>query len=157
MNRPVFAIAPNARVAEVFAVSERLHVHHFPIVLDGTVVGIVCTCDLLEARPDADVSGWARRDVATLEPTDTAEEAARLMRDEAVGSVVVAEASQLRGIVTREDLASYPRLALTLDEGHCSACGARKHLRRDLGDLFLCAECSQRARHDSWYETGGGD
>jgi CBS domain-containing protein len=157
MTRPVYAIAPGTHVAEVFSASERLHVHHFPIVSGGKVVGIICTCDLLEAQPDAEVSGWARRDVATLEPTATAQQAATLMRNQEVGSVVIVESSHLRGIVTREDLASDPSLALTLEEGHCSACGTRKHLRRGPNELFLCDDCSQRARADSWYDTGGGD
>jgi CBS domain-containing protein len=157
MQRPVYAITPDTRVAEVFSVAERLHVHHFPIMHDGKVVGVVCTCDLLEAPPDAQISGWARRDVVTLDPTGTAEQAAALMRDEDVGSVVITDAARPCGIVTREDLARDPKLALTLDEGHCSACGARKHLRRGPNDLFLCVDCSQRARADSWYDTGGGD
>jgi signal-transduction protein with cAMP-binding, CBS, and nucleotidyltransferase domain len=157
MSRPVYAIAPGARVADVFSVSERLHVHHFPIVVGGKVVGIVCTCDLLEASPDAAASGWGRHDVAMLDRTATAEQAATLMRDQEVGSVVLMESSELCGIVTREDLASDPTLALTLDEGHCSACGTRKHLRRGPNEMFLCADCSQRARADSWYDTGGGD
>lgn len=157
MQRPVYAIGPATPVAEVLAVAERLQVHHFPIIAGGDLLGIVCTCDLLEARPDTAVSRWARHDVVTLDPTGTAEQAAALMRDRGVGSVVIAEASGPCGIVTREDLARDPKLALTLDEGHCSACGARKHLRRASNDTFLCVDCSQRAREDSWYDTGGGD
>jgi CBS domain-containing protein len=44
-------------------------------------------------------------DVARVDPHASLREAARLMRDKDVGDVVVAEGTQLRGIITDRDLA----------------------------------------------------
>lgn len=156
IRRPVYAIKPETRVSEVHALAERLHVHHFPIMVDGEVLGIVCTCDLLEALPDASVSGWARCDVVTLDPTGTTEHAAALMRDQGVGSVVIAEDSRPCGIVTREDLARDPKLALTLEMAWAASyleCPRRWHEFRARASYGL-AQPEQARRATFWVNSG---
>jgi predicted transcriptional regulator len=157
MSRPVVAIDADAKVSKVLQLAAREHIHHFPIVERGALVGFVCTCDLEDARADAVVSSFSKRDVVTIPSYETAENAARLMRERAVGSVVVTGAGGICGIVTREDVARYPELASLLEEGRCAACGARAHLRPGPDGAFLCSDCGARARGDNWFDLGAGD
>lgn len=157
MTRPVLSIEADAKVSKVLELSEREHVHHFPIVERGALVGFVCTCDLNDARADAAVSSFAKRDVVTIASWERAERAAELMRERAVGSVVVTGAGGVCGIVTREDVARYPELARLLEDGRCAACGARTHLRPGPDGAFLCADCGSRAHGDNWFDIGAGD
>ena len=157
MSRPVLAVEATCKVSKVLQLAEREHVHHFPIVECGALVGFVCTCDLDDARADAAISSLSKRDVVTIPPWESAENAVRLMRERAVGSVVVAGASGVCGIVTREDVSRYPDLANLLEEGRCAACGSRAHLKPGPDGAFLCSDCRGRAHDDDWFEIGAGD
>ena len=158
MHQPVFSVGPGASVQEVMALARAKGIHHIPIVQRGKLLGLVCTCDLHEARPTLPVLSLARRNVVTALPDCSAGDAARLMMTNAVGSVVVCNPDGVWGIVTRQDLAqARPELAALLAEGHCAACGACEHLRLGPGDTFLCATCSERARARHWYDDGCGD
>lgn len=157
MTRPVLTIDADAEVSTVLTLAAREHVHHFPIVDRGTLIGLVCTCDLEEAQADAVASSFSKRDVVTIPGWESTEKAARLMRDHAVGSVVVTGVGGVCGIVTREDITRYPELASLLEEGRCAACSCRAHLRPGPDGAFLCAECSQRAKGDDWFDLGVGD
>jgi predicted transcriptional regulator len=157
MSVPVVVIAPERRVSDVFELSRRSDVHHFPVVEGGSLVAFVCTCDLRDAAPDMPVSAFARSAV-TISATSSAEDAARLVARRAVGSVVVIDDREVAGIVTREDLARLaPELAPLLAEGHCAACNSSKHLRPGLDAAFLCTSCLDRARQDNWFDVGVGD
>lgn len=157
MSQPALVIDPDWAVSEVFWVSELKQIHHFPIVERGTLVGIVCTCDLREARPDDRVRHYARRDVATIASTRNAGDAARLMAERAVGSAVVMDPEGIRGIVTRGDLQSRAGAKHALAEGHCAACATHEHLRPGPDGAYLCADCTERATGENWFDTGVGD
>lgn len=157
MSLPVVTVGPDAQVQDVLALADRKGVHHFPIVADGKLVGIVCTCDLQELSPEARVMQAAWRFVVTV-PLDSAlSDTARLMALHGVGSVVVMDGGHVGGIVTREDcIRAAPELAQLLWAARCVACGARCHLRPGPDGHCICQDCQVRARDGEWLELGGG-
>lgn len=158
MSQPVVSVGPGASVEEVRALAKSRGVHHVPIVQRGKVLGVVCTCDLTEASPDLRVIQLARRNPVTAEPNCSATDAAKLMKDNAVGSVLIANRDGLWGIVTRDDLSrAGAHLARSLAELECAACHSKHHLRQSAGDTFLCAACADRANATHWFDEGGGD
>jgi predicted transcriptional regulator len=156
MHQPVFTVGPGARVDEVMALARREGVHHFPIVQHGKLLGLVCTCDLADARPDLRAIQLARRQVVTALPDSRVTEAARLMGEHAVGSVVIANRDGVWGIVTREDLAQIgDESAALLADAACSACGTTRHLRPGPNGSMLCVKCEERANASAWFDEGG--
>lgn len=156
MHQPVVTVGPGARVDEVMDLARREGVHHFPIVKRGKLLGLVCTCDLADARPELHVIQLARRQVVTALPDCRAEEAARLMGEHAVGSVVIANGDGVWGILTRSDLAhAGGNLAGLIAEAACSVCGATRHLRPGPNASLLCVQCEERANASAWFDEGG--
>jgi len=147
MSTPVVALDPDADVGELLLLSQRLNIHHFPLVDASGLVGLVCTCDLEGARPDHHVSRFARRAAVSIRPDATAREAATHMLLQGVGSVVVADEEGVWGILTRDDLAdAIPRL---MQDQCCIHCGTRKHLRPGPNHTLTCPACGGQARHTS--------
>ena len=157
MSQPVLVVGPDSSVRELFELSRRRLVHHFPILERGALFGIVCMCDLRDAPPDAEVRAFARREVATIDGARSAADAARVMAERAVGSAVVVGPEGVYGIVTRGDLLRLAGSANLLEESHCACCGSHEHLRGGPDGAFLCADCKQRASGDDWFDTGVGD
>jgi len=156
MTAPVVTIGPDALAEEVLALARAKGIHHFPIVRESRLVGIVCTCDLQELRPDARVQQVAWRHVVTLRPESAVVDAAHLMTTQGVGSIVISDANGICGIVTREDLLrESPELVQVLGDARCTACGARKHLRPGPGGQCLCQGCHSRARDGAELDIGG--
>lgn len=145
MSAPVVTIAPNASAADVLALADAHGVHHFPIVERGRLVGIVCTCNLVDVRPDAAALQVGWRHVVTLPREASVDDAARLMLMHGVGSVVVTDESGACGIVTRDDLIrAYPGLDSLVFRACCSACGAHTHLRPGSDGQGVCQSCLAR-------------
>ena len=158
MSSPVVTIGPDAVAREVLELAYNESVHHFPIIEQGRLVGIVCTCDLQELAPDAKVLQVAWRHVITLRPEGSVSDAARLMAMQGVGSIVVSDEGGVRGVVTREDLIrADPELDRLLQEARCSACGGRRHLRPGPEGQCLCQSCQARAKDGAGLDIGGGD
>ncbi|HYQ00676.1 MAG TPA: CBS domain-containing protein [Polyangiaceae bacterium] len=144
MSTPVVALDPKADVAELLRLSQRLSIHHFPLVDESGLVGLVCTCDLEEAQPEHRVSHYARRAAVSIRPEAMAREAAAHMLLQGVGSVVVADEEGVWGILTRDDLADVvPDL---LQEQRCIHCSSRQHLRRAANHTLICQACDARAQ-----------
>jgi acetoin utilization protein AcuB len=158
MRQPLVTAGPGASVEEVELLARTKGIHHVPIVQRGKLLGIVCTCDLKGARPNLRALQLARRNVVTAQPDSTAAEVARLMIDNAVGSVVVSNRDGLWGIVTRGDFEhADSALADLLALRQCAACKSARHLRPGPGETLLCAACADRASAAHWYDEGGGD
>jgi CBS domain-containing protein len=158
MSRPVLTIGPDARAGEVLALAGSAGVHHFPIVEQGKLVGIVCTCDLQELSSEAKVLQVAWQHVITLRPEASLSDAARLMALQGVGSIVVSDAEGVHGIVTRADLLrADPELDRLLLDARCAACGARSHLRPGPAGQCLCQSCQARAKDGVGLDLGDGD
>jgi acetoin utilization protein AcuB len=145
MSRPVVVIAPNTRAADVLAAAESAHIHHFPVVAGGELVGFVCTCDLAQAAPQDPVMPFAWHYPATVSPRCPLVDAARLLLLHGVGSFVVVDRGDIRGIVTCDDLRrASPELEALLEPARCVACGAGAHLRPGLDGRLLCVRCKPR-------------
>lgn len=157
MSLPVVTVGPDAKVQEVLALADSTHVHHFPIVEAGKLVGIVCTCDLQELSPEAKVMEAAWRFVVTVPHDSLLSDAARLMALHGVGSIVVMNDARIGGIVTREDcVRAAPELEQLLWDARCVACGSRFHLRPAQDGHCICQDCKVRARDGGWLDLGGG-
>jgi predicted transcriptional regulator len=158
MAAPVITIEPEARAANVLALARAHGVHHFPIVAQGKLVGIVCTCDLRNLDSDAHVLQVAWRHVVTLPPHGSLGDAARLMALQGVGSIVVLDTSGVRGIVTRDDLArADAQLAQLLLEARCASCGAHHHLRPGPEGQCICQDCQTLASEGLSREQAGNN
>jgi acetoin utilization protein AcuB len=157
MRQPVVTVGPGASVEEVKALAENRGIHHIPIVQRGRLLGVVCTCDLRDARADLRVLQLARRNVVTAEPNLAARDVAKLMRDQAVGSVLISNRDGLWGIVTRGDLAKADdELAGLLAMVECASCHATHHLRIGEDDTLLCVACAERLGTQHWFEQERG-
>lgn len=156
MSLPVVTIGPEARTDDVLELARTKGVHHFPIVEQGKLVGIVCTCDLQQLSPEAKVMQVAWRYVVTLPPEAPLSDAARLMMMQGVGSIVVLGHGRVQGILTREDLIrDRPELDQVLWEARCTCCGSRRHLRPQSDGQCICLDCQSRARDGAWLDAGG--
>lgn len=144
MSTPVVAIHPSAHVGALRSLSERLSIHHFPLIDGGNLLGIICTCDLEGARPEQAVSQFARRAPVTMLPHSSVREAATAMARKGVGSVLISDDEGVWGIVTRDDLAAFdPDL---MKDQCCVRCASRQHLRAALDGKLLCPACAARER-----------
>ena len=79
----------------------------------------------------------------------TLAEAAELMADRGVGSLLVVERGALAGILTRTDLERAGLAEAAFGERRCSSCRSYHHVRADAGGYLLCARCrAARGRPD---------
>ena len=147
MSTPVVTVVPSLPVGELLRLAESLEIHHFPIVDDTGLYGLVCTCDVDSARPEQTIAQFARRVIITVSPDGTAREAAALMAEHHVGSIVIADNEGVWGILTREDLAeTVPEVVRRLV---CGVCGSRQHLRHRRDGSLLCPACAANEVHSS--------
>lgn len=153
MHQPLLSVGPGASVDDVVTLAKRKGIHHVPIVKEGKLLGMVCTCDLGAARKDLRALQLAHRQVITVRPDCPASDAAKVMMENAVGSLVVSNRDGLWGIVTRNDLVRADEtLAHLLLDGHCAACQSTRHLRPGPGDTYLCASCAEQAAASHWFD-----
>lgn len=156
MSRPLVALQAYDTVSAALATAREHGVHHFPVCEHEQVVGMVCTCDLQEARLEQAVME-VMRPAVTLPASRSAADAAMLMRAADVGSVLVLDwQGSPCGIVTRGDLNDEEPAAAILQDCRCECCGTTHHLHRH-GDRQLCFSCHERAAEPQAFEGGGGD
>jgi acetoin utilization protein AcuB len=112
---------PTTPVAEAQTLMQENSIRHLPILdEDKNLVGLITQRSLMQAVPD-DLSQFSPfvvnyvlakmqaqnvmvRDVITIEPDVTIEEAARIMADEKIGCLPVMEGDKLVGIISDSDL-----------------------------------------------------
>lgn len=89
-------------------------IRHLPVVDDrGRLVGVVSDRDLLHVRGAKRVSEVMTRDIQTVRPETSAADAATIMLDNKISSVlVVDEADTLVGMVTQTDYLDLARRSL---------------------------------------------
>ena len=114
------AIEPNTAAREAARILKAENVGALPIIEDGKLVGMVTDRDLairvLAEGKDADtpVGEIASKDVVTVDPQQTLEEAARLMAEHQIRRLpVVEEDGRLVGILAQADVAQAGHDALT--------------------------------------------
>jgi CBS-domain-containing membrane protein len=132
-------------------------VHHLPVVVHEAAIGMVCTCDLQDAKPTDSVSSTMRSPPLSTSPDTLGDEALTLMNTHRVGSLLITEAGRILGIVTRKDL-SIAGVAMFEDpRGFCSCCGSIAHLKEHATGA-LCADCFGRSTSsEGQLDHGGGD
>jgi hemerythrin-like domain-containing protein len=146
MDGPLVTIADDTHVSSALLIARVEQVHHLPVVRGSTLVGMACTCDLHEAAPDTLVSDWMSRPVITLDARATAMDAALVMNQHAIGSVIVTVDGHPSGIVTRGDLLRVDRsIEDVLTLARCECCGLTRHLRVDDAGATLCMYCRPSA------------
>jgi hemerythrin-like domain-containing protein len=146
MVRPLITIADDTHVSSALLVARIEQLHHLPVMRGSTLVGLACTCDLHEAAPDSLVSEWMSQPVLTLDARATSRDAALLMNQHAIGSVVVTVDGHPSGIVTRGDLLRFDRsVEQLLELARCECCGLTRHLSRDETRATVCIYCKPSA------------
>lgn len=121
MTPKPITVTPETPIAEALAQMRQKKVHRFPVVdSKGQLVGIVSHSDLLYAAPSSatSLSIWEvtyllnqvkvgdvmTRKVITVDDDCPIEDAARLMRQNAIGGMPVLHDGQLVGIITESDI-----------------------------------------------------
>jgi len=121
MSHPVLTITPDVGIQEALASMRRDKVRRYPVVdKKGKLIGIVTQSDLMNASPSeaTTLSVWEvnyllskitvervmTREVITICPDCTIEEAARIMADHHIGGLPVCDGDKLVGIITETDL-----------------------------------------------------
>lgn len=156
MSHPLVALHAYDKVSAALATAREHRVHHFPVCNHEQVIGMVCTCDLLEAGLEQPVVE-VMRPAVMLPASRSAADAALLMRAADVGSVLITDwKGKPCGIVTRGDLDDERPVAEFLEDCRCECCGSTKHLHR-YEERQLCFSCRERAAEPQAFEGGGGD
>jgi predicted transcriptional regulator len=154
MGTELFTLTPDTVVGSALRLAAHKRIHHFLVIEDGSLTGIVCQADLQQARISALVGECMSSPVLCIGPETTLKEAADIMQENSVGCLPVVTGAFLVGVITRDKLvrmgveAEDPTEVVTEEEDEsstlCAACGKAKNVRRDLrtGMLSLCAECA---------------
>ena len=124
MTRDMITITPTTPITEAAAMMAGKHIRRLPVVeqhADGThPVGIITATDILHAYPPA-VNPFAitasdksqrhvtaaqimSRSLQTVAPETPIEEAARLMRNEKISTLLVVQKTKLVGLITESDI-----------------------------------------------------
>jgi CBS domain-containing protein len=116
------AITPDTTAQEAARLMKSEDVGALPTVEDGRLIGVVTDRDLAvrvvaEGRgPDTPVSEIASKDIVTIDPQQSLEEAARLMAEHQVRRLpVVEEDGRLIGMLAQADVAKSGHDTLTGD------------------------------------------
>lgn len=115
-------VEPGTTAQEAAQIMKSEDVGSLPVVEGGRLVGIVTDRDLAirvlaeGAASDTPVSELASRDVVTIDPQQSLEEAARLMAEHQIRRLpVVEEDGKLAGILAQADVAQAGEDSLTGD------------------------------------------
>ncbi len=133
MKTDVIAVAPGDTLRRAGSLLKEHRIHHLP-VLEGTeLVGIVTDTDIRNARlaetsqeaagppaGDRTVAEVMTRDVVTLSPRDTIEDAALILHRRRFEAIPVVEGRRLVGIVAKADV-----IGAFLDTLNIEAVGVR--------------------------------
>jgi CBS-domain-containing membrane protein len=145
MSWQLHTVSVWTRCGDAANVASERKVRRLPVVERGLLVGMVCTCDLIEARPDAPVALHMRSPAVAAHSDDMAFAAAELMRTCDVGALPVLHRGFLIGIVTSGDLEranAWPGPP----PPRCAACGAARHVRRGDDGSWRCVFCAGGGR-----------
>ncbi len=104
----VITLSPKNTISDVLKAIESTGHLGFPVIEDGRLVGIITFEDVLrvpvEKRGEIRVEQVMTKDVITITPDNTLEDALRLLEKYKIGRLPVVEDSKLVGIITRSDI-----------------------------------------------------
>ena len=152
MKRELVTVTPGATLEEAARLLKANRIHHLPVVVEGErLLGIVTDTDLRNASLDGMFGGADRgdsgrpvtvgeimtRDVVTLSPGDTLDDAMLALSRERIGALPVVEGERLVGIVTKTDV-----LSALIDTLDIEGVGVRMEviLPRDMGEVTRLSE-----------------
>lgn len=127
MTRAVVSVAPDMSVEDARRQARETGAHHQLVLDRGTLVGVICSCDLAEAEPGAEISDCMSVPVMTVHPDQSLAAAVAIMADCGVGCLPVVSGGLVVGLLSEDQLARAgmgPRLS-----GRCR-CHARVHPAR---------------------------
>jgi acetoin utilization protein AcuB len=120
MTSPVLTIEPKTAFNEALVLMKSRQIRRLPVLKGRRLVGIVTFTDLMRAHPSpatslaeweipslllkSHVSEIMTKEVVTISPTASIEEAAVLMRRHKIGGLPVVEQGALLGIITESDI-----------------------------------------------------
>ncbi|MCD6515201.1 MAG: chloride channel protein [Candidatus Odinarchaeota archaeon] len=122
MNTSVITLDPKIRVFQAIEIMERYRVDGFPIVDEnGNLVGIVTDDDILHAmrehKESSKIEEIMRKNVITIFPYQTAQEALNLMDKYDIGRIPVVDPENPRkiiGIITRNNILEAYRIKIIM-------------------------------------------
>lgn len=143
MKTDVITVSPSDTLHRAAALLREHRIHHLPVVDQGNLVGIVTDTDIRNSRLEEaamngpgkaawearEVSEIMTRDVITLSPRDTIEDAALILHRKRFEAIPVVDRRKLAGIIAKADV-----IAAFLDTLRIEGVGVRVEvvLPRDL-------------------------
>jgi len=113
-------VGPNDSVGDALELLKDHSIRRLPVVSKGKLIGLVTNTDLIKASPSPATSlsiheinylypkikikDIMTKDVVTIGPDEAIEEAAVLMREKKLGTLIVVDKNNLAGIITESDL-----------------------------------------------------
>ncbi len=113
MSSDLITIHPDDRLSTILDLLANHRIHHFPVVRDGRLEGLVTTYDLFkinlkhEEMEQMAVGEVMTRRLAVLEPTAKVGTAAEIFLENLFHALPVVERGKLVGIVTSFDVLKY--------------------------------------------------
>lgn len=120
MTAPAITIDPKTPIYDALALMKEKRIRRFPVVKGRRLVGVVTWTDLMRASPSpatsltvweipyllmkAPISEVMTRNVITIAPPATIEDAAVLMRRHKIGGLPVVEQGAVVGVITESDI-----------------------------------------------------
>jgi CBS domain-containing protein len=171
MVSPILTIAGGRTMLDASQLMETNHVRHLCVVEAGEIVGIISVRDLVRSFVDAESGPVCELDkvyrplsilmattLATIQSDASLLEAAQLMGEKRIGSLLTIEAGEIVGIVTERDLVR-KGLASSRDAGstHVSAVMSSPLLSIDVNRTIRDASkamAEQGVRHLAVTENG---
>ena len=147
MKRDLVTVPPGATLPEAASLLKANRIHHLPVVEEGRLLGIVTDTDLRNAMlrgVEGEEGGASRtvgeimtRDVVTLSPEDTIDDAMLILSRQRLGALPVVDGDRPVGIVAKTDV-----LSALIDTLDIEGVGVRLEviLPRDLGEVARLAE-----------------
>ncbi|MBI5419105.1 MAG: CBS domain-containing protein [Deltaproteobacteria bacterium] len=143
MTKEVITVAPEETLERAAGLLAENRIHRLPVVRDGKLVGIVADSDIRNAAfrhpsPGARAAGGKTvgeimtREVITMTPWDTVEDALLVLQKKRLGALPVVEGDRVVGIITKADI-----LAALIETLDIEGMGVRIEvfLPRDIGSV----------------------
>jgi acetoin utilization protein AcuB len=141
MKRDLVTVPPGATLSEAARLLKAHRIHHLPVVEGERLLGIVTDTDLRNASLRAAGEEGARprtagevmtREVVTLSPEDTIDDAMLILSRQRFGALPVVDGERLVGIVAKADI-----LAALLETLDIEGIGVRVEviLPREMGEV----------------------